>query len=271
LRLAHEFDQCLLELFDWADVDCADDRPGRAAALPQCVGSEARREQAECDRNQARSVVKCQRREEAEQKRQPEPEPGNAWPHAIPDELASSAVEPLDELLQQALLIASETGLVRDASIATSERQRAEFWKLRESVPAAQRQFGPSIKHDVSVPISQLPAFVREASARVTQLAPQDLLVCYGHVGDGSLHFNISHADDAANAAFLAREPELKRAIHELTMQYDGSISAEHGIGRLKVDELARYKSAQEMTLMRAIKQQLDPRGIMNPGKLFPR
>ncbi len=186
-------------------------------------------------------------------------------------ELASSAVEPLDELLQQALLIASETGLVRDASIATSERQRAEFWKLRESVPAAQRQFGPSIKHDVSVPISQLPAFVREASARVTQLAPQDLLVCYGHVGDGSLHFNISHADDAANAAFLAREPELKRAIHELTMQYDGSISAEHGIGRLKVDELARYKSAQEMTLMRAIKQQLDPRGIMNPGKLFPR
>lgn len=186
-------------------------------------------------------------------------------------ELASSAVEPLDELLQSVLHAANEAGLVRDAALAAGERQRAEFWKLRESVPDAQRRHGPSIKHDVSVPISRLPEFVRQASQLVTQLAPAELLVCYGHVGDGSLHFNISHAVGAGDDAFAAREPALKRAIHDLAAQFGGSFSAEHGIGRFKVDELARYKSLQELTLMRAIKRQLDPLGIMNPGKLFPK
>jgi len=184
-------------------------------------------------------------------------------------ELAASAIEPLDELLQQALLTASEAGLVRDAAMATGERQRADFWKLRESVPAAQRQYGPSIKHDVAVPISRLPAFVREASALIDALAPGELLVCYGHVGDGSLHFNVSHATDAGDAEFLAREPAIRRAVHDLAIACGGSFSAEHGIGRYKAAELAHYKSAPELALMRAIKRQLDPLGILNPGKLL--
>jgi len=183
-------------------------------------------------------------------------------------EISSSADEPLDLLLQTTLESAISDGLIRDAAIATSERQRQAFWALRESVPEAQSRAGPSIKHDIAVPIADLPAFVRAASQWVASHVPDGLLICYGHVGDGSLHFNISRigADDAA---FLAREPAIKRAIHDLVAQYGGSISAEHGIGRLKVDELARYADPVRLSLMRAIKSALDPLGIMNPGKLL--
>ncbi|MFT3907763.1 MAG: FAD-binding oxidoreductase [Steroidobacteraceae bacterium] len=184
-------------------------------------------------------------------------------------ELSSPSVEPLDALLQQALGTALEQGLALDAALAQNERQRLAFWRLRESIPEAQRHAGPSLKHDISVPVHELPDFVAAASHWVAEHVPDGVLVCYGHAGDGNLHFNINRTDGFADASFLAREPVVKRAIHELVHQFHGSISAEHGIGRLKVEELERYAPPAELAAMRAIKAALDPKGIMNPGKVL--
>jgi FAD/FMN-containing dehydrogenase len=191
------------------------------------------------------------------------------YPWYILCELTSSGEEPLDELLQQTLSTAIERSLVLDAVFATSERVRAAFWHLREHVPEAQRRAGPSLKHDISVPVASLPQFIREASQWVREQVPEGVLVCYGHAGDGNLHFNINRIDGASSEAFLAREPAIRRAIHDLVARYHGSISAEHGIGRLKREELARYASPVALATMRAIKRALDPNGIMNPGKLL--
>jgi D-lactate dehydrogenase (cytochrome) len=184
-------------------------------------------------------------------------------------ELSSFVDEPLDELLQHALVQASTAGLVLDAALAASESQRRAFWNLREAVPEAQRRAGPGVKHDISVPVSALPAFVAEASAWVQRQVPDGTLVAYGHAGDGNLHFNINWLDRAAAPDIARQEPLIRRAIHDLVVAHGGSISAEHGIGRLKVAELAHYTSAVELDLMREIKRALDPRGIMNPGKVF--
>jgi FAD/FMN-containing dehydrogenase len=191
------------------------------------------------------------------------------YPWYILCELTSAAVEPLSELLQQTLAEAMERSLLLDAALATSERVRAAFWRLRESVPEAQRHAGSSLKHDISVPVASLPAFISEASLWVQAHVSDGVLVCYGHAGDGNLHFNVSCIDASRNDAFLAQEPQLRRAIHDLVAKFSGSISAEHGIGRLKRDELARYASPVALSAMRAIKQALDPNGIMNPGKLL--
>jgi FAD/FMN-containing dehydrogenase len=191
------------------------------------------------------------------------------YPWYILCELTSAAVEPLAELLQQTLVDAAERSLLLDAALATSERVRAAFWRLRESVPEAQRHAGLSLKHDISVPVASLPAFISAASLWVQTNVSDGVLVCYGHAGDGNLHFNVSCIDASRNEAFLAQEPQLRRAIHDLVAKFSGSISAEHGIGRLKRDELARYASPVALGAMRAIKQALDPNGIMNPGKLL--
>jgi FAD/FMN-containing dehydrogenase len=191
------------------------------------------------------------------------------YPWYILCELTSAAVEPLEELLQQTLQDAAERSLLLDAALATSERVRAAFWRLRESVPEAQRHAGLSLKHDISVPIASLPAFISAASLWVQTHISDGVLVCYGHAGDGNLHFNVSCIDASRNQALLAQEPALRRAIHDLVAKFSGSISAEHGIGRLKRDELVRYASPVALGAMRAIKQALDPNGIMNPGKLL--
>jgi FAD/FMN-containing dehydrogenase len=193
---------------------------------------------------------------------------GSAYPWYIVCELTASAVEPLSELLQQTLADAAADGLLLDAALATSERARADFWRLRESVPEAQRRAGASLKHDISVPVASLPKFIDEASQWVREHVPEGLLVCYGHAGDGNLHFNISYPGSDA-PAFLAREQPIRRAIHDLVALYRGSFSAEHGIGRLKRGELQHYASPVALEAMRAIKRALDPNGIMNPGKLL--
>jgi FAD/FMN-containing dehydrogenase len=192
-----------------------------------------------------------------------------AYPWYILCELTSSGSERLDELLQQTLAAGMERGWVKDAAPASSERERAEFWHLREHIPEAQRLAGPSLKHDISVPVASLPSFIAEASAWVNEHVPEGILVCYGHAGDGNLHFNINQIGTATRGPFLAREPEIRRAIHDLVARYHGSISAEHGIGRLKREELQRYAPAPALASMRAIKQALDPNGILNPGKLI--
>jgi FAD/FMN-containing dehydrogenase len=176
----------------------------------------------------------------------------------------------LRALLESALEQALSDGLVLDAALAESLAQRDALWKLRESVPEAQRAEGASIKHDVSVPIVDLPRFYAEAQAAVLALVPTGRLVGYGHVGDGNLHFNVSVPMGGDADEFLAHAPAIHDAVHGIVRRHRGSISAEHGIGRLKRAALAQHKGAVDLDVMRAIKHALDPKGILNPGKLLP-
>jgi FAD/FMN-containing dehydrogenase len=185
-------------------------------------------------------------------------------------ELRSFAIEPLGELLAGALAEAEAAGLLRDALLCANERQRAQLWRLREQIPEAQRRAGPSLKHDIAVPVARLAEFVSAAAAWVASAAPLGTLVAYGHAGDGNLHFNISFPAATPAADVAAQEPAIRRAIHDLVAAHGGSFSAEHGIGQLKVAELQRYGTPVELAIMREIKRALDPNGIMNPGKVLP-
>lgn len=173
------------------------------------------------------------------------------------------------EQLQATLADALAAGVLQDALLAQNSVQRARFWRLRESIPAAQTRDGASLKHDISLPVSAIPEFIERGARVMAAQAPDGFLVAYGHLGDGNLHFNINQRAGAERAAFLAHEPALKRAVHELVREFGGSFSAEHGIGRLKVAELERYAPPAELALMTAIKRALDPNGIMNPGKVL--
>jgi D-lactate dehydrogenase (cytochrome) len=192
----------------------------------------------------------------------------HAW-YVLCEITSSRAEEPLDAMLEEALEHGLDHHLVIDAAIAQNERERQAFWRIRENIPEAQRIDGASIKHDISLPIASLPDFVDKAGKWIQDHVPEGRLVSYGHVGDGNLHFNINQAPGSDKAKFLAREPEIKRVIHDMVRDFHGSFSAEHGIGRLKVGELERYASPVELDLMRAIKRAFDPRGILNPGKVL--
>jgi FAD/FMN-containing dehydrogenase len=194
---------------------------------------------------------------------------GAAHDWSVLCELSSFVDEPLQALLEDVLASASAAGVALDAALAANERQRAGLWRLRESIPEAQRRAGPGLKHDISVPVAELPAFVAEASDWVRDNVPEGTLVAYGHAGDGNLHFNLSFLGGTSAAAVAAQEPRVRRAIHDLAIAHRGSFSAEHGIGALKVAELERYASPVALAMMRAIKRALDPHGIMNPGKIL--
>ena len=185
-------------------------------------------------------------------------------------ELTSArAADPLDTIMEEALGAALEDGLVLDAALARNERERSALWKLRETIPEAQRIDGASLKHDISVTITALPDFVERASRWVEDNVPDGRLVIYGHVGDGNLHFNLNQVPGSDRNIFLAREPAIKRAIHDMVSEFGGSFSAEHGIGRLKVEELEHYAAPVEIDLMRSVKKALDPNGVLNPGKVL--
>jgi FAD/FMN-containing dehydrogenase len=171
----------------------------------------------------------------------------------------------LETILEQAF----EDGLVVDAAIAQSEAQRKQFWHIREAMVLAQTPEGASIKNDVSVPISRVPEFIRRATAAVEALCPGIRPVAFGHVGDGNVHFNMQQPVGADGPAFLARWDELNAPVMRIVKELNGSFSAEHGIGLLKVDELVADKPPVELAMMRAIKRALDPAGIMNPGKVL--
>ena len=179
------------------------------------------------------------------------------------------ATEDLDGLLERALEEAMERGLVADAVVARSGAQRAALWRLRESIPEALAAAGAQIKHDVSVPIAAMPAFTVEADHWVRAQMPGARVVPFGHIGDGNLHFNVSQPPDIAAADFLRCSPAIEYGVHDIAHRFGGSFSAEHGIGKYKVKELSRYRSATELDIMRTLKCALDPRGIMNPGKLL--
>jgi FAD/FMN-containing dehydrogenase len=165
-----------------------------------------------------------------------------------------------------------ETGLAGagDAAIAANEMQAAAFWRLRESISEAQKKEGASIKHDISVPVPSVPAFIARAVPEVLKLAPGARPVSFGHLGDGNLHFNFSLPKGGDAKAFLALWEEMQLIVHDIVREFGGSISAEHGIGIQKRDALPRYKAHEELEAMRTLKNAFDPKNILNPGKLIP-
>ena len=175
----------------------------------------------------------------------------------------------LSEEIMAALSDALEQSLLRDVLLAQNSQQRDTFWRIRESIPEAQTRAGGSIKHDVSVTISEVPRFIEEGMELCQRIAPEGVMVVYGHLGDGSLHFNINAPAHGYRKAFHAKATTLNHAMHALIATYRGSISAEHGIGKLKRDELPHYKNPVALAAMKSIKQALDPHGIMNPGKVL--
>ncbi len=200
--------------------------------------------------------------------------PGARDPLAAPSpwyvlvEATSAAQFDLHAVFETALASAG-TDIVTDAVLAASDSQRAAFWALRETMSEAQKREGASIKHDISVPVGAIPAFLAKATEAVLAALPGARAVSFGHIGDGNIHFNFSAPKGGDAEAFLARWEYVQRIVHDIVHDFGGSISAEHGIGVQKRDELARYKSAVEMDLMRALKRSFDPNNILNPGKVI--
>ena len=199
-----------------------------------------------------------------------DPMPSNHDQHVLLELISSQPDDPgLDRMMEDILGQAMEDGLVHDAVICQNESQRQNLWKIRENAAEAQKVEGASIKHDISVPVSRIAEFYGRAHAAALAIEPNLRLIGFGHVGDGNLHYNMQRPMGGDNDAFLAKKTEINRAVHDVVVEMDGSISAEHGIGRLKRDELAHYKSPIELAVMRKLKAAIDPHGIMNPGVLL--
>jgi FAD/FMN-containing dehydrogenase len=184
-------------------------------------------------------------------------------------QLSSAAQQNLRTTLEEALETAMERGLVNDAAVADSLEHRRAFWHLREILPEAQKPEGGSIKHDISVPVAAVPDFLREAGEAVEALIPGSRPVPFGHLGDGNIHYNISQPVGADTEAFLARWDETNEAVHQVVAKFGGSISAEHGIGVMKRKLLPQRKDPVALDLMGMLKRTLDPKDILNPGKVI--
>ncbi len=190
-----------------------------------------------------------------------------AWTVLI--ELISGAPNGAEEAMERLLTVAFEEGLITDAAIAQNDTQRAAFWRLREEHSAALKPEGGGWKHDVSVPISRIADFIDEASAAVERFHPGARVSVFGHVGDGNLHYDILPGVGEDIPAFIGRWKEGSKVVHDIVAQYDGSISAEHGLGRLKTEEARGYKTPLEIATMQAIRKAIDPQRIMNPSVFF--
>lgn len=184
-------------------------------------------------------------------------------------ELADTGTGQLRTKLEALLEEALAGSLIADAAMAMSEAQIEAIWHLREAIPEAQKREGGSIKHDISVPVSKIPAFIAQAGGAVHALLPEARIIAFGHAADGNIHYNISQPSGAEKQAFLARWEEMNKIVHDIVVSLGGSISAEHGIGLLKAGELAHYKDPLSLALMRQIRGALDPDGLMNPGKIL--
>jgi len=166
---------------------------------------------------------------------------------------------------------AMEAGLLRDAAIAANETQAEQFWLLRDSIAPAERAIGPAMQHDISVPVAAMPDFVDSAIPRVERHFPGTRAIGFGHLGDGNVHFHVLAPAGAKRGEWEASQGKrISAFVHDLVTEFGGSISAEHGIGQIKVDELGRLGDPVALSLMRSVKQALDPQGILNPGKLVP-
>jgi len=184
-------------------------------------------------------------------------------------EISSQARTGLRDTMEAILAEGAERGLVADATIADSLDQTKAFWRIREMFGEVQRQVGGSIKHDISVPVANVPAFIKEANDAVVKLIPGARPLPFGHLGDGNIHYNIAQPVDADKAAFLERWHDVNAVVFDVVLKYGGSISAEHGIGVMKRDLLPTIKDPVAMELMRTLKRTLDPNGILNPGKVL--
>jgi FAD/FMN-containing dehydrogenase len=174
-----------------------------------------------------------------------------------------------EALLESLLSDAIEEGLAIDAVVAEDIARSRALWSLRELISEAQAAEGKNVKHDVSVPISRIADFIASTDAELAAAFPGIRMVTFGHLGDGNLHYNVSPSEGEGEATFLAKQSAMNRIVHDAVAAHGGSISAEHGIGQLKREELQRYKDPAELALMHAIKRAIDPRGIMNPGKVL--
>ena len=185
-------------------------------------------------------------------------------------ELSDTDEAPLDEKLQHILEGAWEADLIEDAHVASSLTQADRLWRMRHAISEAQKHEGGSIKHDISVPVSQVAAFIARADHAVAAMIPGFRSIAFGHVGDGNIHYNPLQPRNMAKTEFLDRWAEVAETVHDIAASLGGSISAEHGLGQLKNRDLPRYKSAVEIAMMRKLKAALDPHGILNPGKVLP-
>ncbi|MEC9341412.1 MAG: FAD-linked oxidase C-terminal domain-containing protein, partial [Pseudomonadota bacterium] len=181
---------------------------------------------------------------------------------------SSMSGDGLEPALLAMLEASLQSGVIVDAVVASSLAQRQALWHLRECMSDAQKGEGASIKHDVAVPVDRVPQLIARGIAAVTAALPGIRPCPFGHLGDGNIHFNLTRPEGMDNAAFLAPWGRFNALIHDIVADLGGSISAEHGIGQLKVDELGRYKSPVALDLMRALKKTLDPDNLMNPGKV---
>jgi FAD/FMN-containing dehydrogenase len=195
----------------------------------------------------------------------------HAHPWYVLAELAEASADgPLRGEFERALERAVGRGLALDAAIAESGAQRAAFWRIRETIPEASRGEGLLYRHDISIPVSRIPEFIGEAGAALERAFPGARVICFGHLGDGNLHYNcFVPGRNRGDAAALAAT-DVNRVVLDVVQRYSGSISAEHGIGQAKREELARYKGELEIEMMRMLKRAFDPRNIMNPGKVLP-
>lgn len=189
--------------------------------------------------------------------------------YALLEVSSSESEEHAIRLLESGIETALEGGLAIDAVVATSGAQSGGLWQVREHISLAQAAAGKNIKHDVSLPISRIADFIAATDARLAEAFPGCQVVCFGHLGDGNLHYNVAPMAGVPHESFLGNQEAVNRIVHDSVAAFGGSISAEHGIGALKVDELKRYKDPVELNMMRAIKAALDPLGIMNPGKIL--
>jgi D-lactate dehydrogenase (cytochrome) len=181
----------------------------------------------------------------------------------------SESEEHANAMLERVITDALEQGIIQDAAVASSIAQSKALWNLREHIPLAQAEEGKNIKHDISIPISRIGDFIRETDLRLQQSFPGCRLVTFGHLGDGNLHYNVSSPENGSDEAFLAQQSAVNRIVHDSVHAFGGSISAEHGLGALKREEIRRYKSSVEIKLMESIKRALDPLNLMNPGKVI--
>jgi FAD/FMN-containing dehydrogenase len=193
-----------------------------------------------------------------------------AYPWYVLVELAEASEDgPLQGEFERAMERAGERGLVLDAAIAASGAQREALWRIRETIPEASRADGLLYRHDISIPVSRIPDFITEAGVALEHAHPGARVICFGHLGDGNLHYNCYvPGRDRDDAAALAAT-DVNRTVLDVVQRFGGSFSAEHGVGQAKRGELKRYKSPVEIELMRTIKTALDPRNLMNPGKVL--
>jgi D-lactate dehydrogenase (cytochrome) len=192
------------------------------------------------------------------------------FPHYVLMELSDTqSGEGVRVLVESMLEAALEERNILDAAVAQSETQSRAFWSLREFISEAQAHEGPNIKHDVSIPISRISEFIATTDAELERAYRGVRMVTFGHLGDGNVHYNVSAPEGVAPGVFVMHTAAINRIVHDSVARFGGSISAEHGLGQLKREEIRRYKSSLELELMRKIKRTLDPHGIMNPGKVL--